>query len=211
MDFYVMLNVNPMNTLKTASDSFLIGSYLTGNQKAFAIIVQRYQSRVFSTALVVVKDRYVAEDILQETFCRFVVVLQKGTYAHHDKLAGYLLRVAHNLAIDFVRKKGNMPQIVSPDGEDIFRFLNISDNSSLYKTEKEEMLADLKEAIKELPDDQREIVLLRCFSHMTFKEIADFTGLNINTALGRMRYAVQGLRKILLKKKEAYDTNLYPQ
>lgn len=200
-----------MNSLKTVSDSALIESYLSGNQKSFEQLVRRYQSRVYSTAYVVVKDRYVAEDILQDTFCKFVLVLQKGNYTHADKLCGYLVRIAHNLSIDHVRRQKISPQIVSPDGDDIFSYLNIPDNDSLLRQDKESMLADLKWAIKQLPDDLREIVLLRCFSNMAFKEISELTGLNINTALGRMRYAVQHLKKILPKKKENYDPNLYPQ
>lgn len=200
-----------MNTLKAVSDSFLIESYQSGNQKAFAQLVRRYQSRIYTTAFVVVRDRYVAEDILQDTFCKFVVVLQKGTYKHSDQLCGFLLRIAHNLAIDHVRKQTAAPKIVSPDGEDIFSFLNIPDHASLIKQNRDEMLNDLKEAIKQLPDDQREIVLLRCFSNMSFREISELTGLNINTALGRMRYAVQSLKKILLQKKEKYDPKFYPQ
>ncbi|HRH33643.1 MAG TPA: sigma-70 family RNA polymerase sigma factor [Catalimonadaceae bacterium] len=200
-----------MTSLTSVSDSLLIESYLSGNQKAFAQLVRRYQSRIFTTANLVVRDRYVAEDILQDTFCKFVLVLKNGGYTHSDKLSGYLVRIAHNLAIDHVRKMKVAPQIVSHDGEDIFRFLNISDNSSLITEEKEMMLADLKWAITQLPDQQREIVILRCFSNLTFKDISEITGLNVNTALGRMRYAVQSLKKILATKKEKYDPNLYPQ
>lgn len=200
-----------MTSLKSASDSLLIESYLSGNQKAFALIMRRYQSRIYSTALLVVKDKYIAEDILQDTFCKFVGALKKGNYSHLDKLGGFLVRVAHNLAIDHVRKVNLLPKITSSEGEDVFRFLNIPEEDPFIRERKQSMLIDLKWAITQLPDDQREVVLMRCFAKMSFNEIAEITGLNINTALGKMRYAVISLKKILAKKKEKYDPNLYPQ
>jgi len=200
-----------MQTLQAVSDSFLIESFLSGNQKSFEQLVRRHQSRIFSTALLVVRDKYVAEDILQESFIRFFKVLQSGKYKEEGKLLPYLLRISHNLAIDYIRTSKKAPAITSADGEDVFRFLDLKVESTLDRMEKDELNGRLKWAIAQLPDDQREVVILRHFAQMTFKEIAELTGLNINTALGKMRYAIKGLRKHLVQKQKKYDPNLYPR
>lgn len=198
-----------MQALRAVSDSQLIDSFLSGDQKSFEALVRKYQGRVYSAALLVVKDKYVAEDILQDSFIRFFKKLQAGEYKEIGKLLPYLLRVANNLAIDHVRRAKLLPRITTSDGTDVFLLLNVKGDSALRDLEKKEMQELLKDAIAQLPPDQREVILLRYFAGMSFKEIADITGLNFNTALGRMRYAVRSLRKQLLQYKENYDPNLY--
>lgn len=201
-----------MQTLQAVSDSSLIESFLSGNQKAFEQLVRRHQSRVYSTALLVVRDKYVAEDILQDSFIRFFNVLQSGKYREDGRFLPYILRISHNLAIDYIRNSKRVPTITSSDGEDVFRFLDFKTESALDCMEKEERNGHLKWAISKLPDDQREVVILRHFGKMSFKEIADLTGLNINTTLGKMRYALVNLRKhLVVQKKTKYDPNFYPR
>ena len=200
-----------MHNLKAESDSFLIESFVSGDQKAIAVLVKRYQSKVYTAANLVVKDRYVAEDILQDTFCKFIIAVREEKYKHLDKLGGYLVRVAHNLAIDYIRRKNIAPTITNYDGEDIFQFLNIREDSALDSEDANDLHARLRKAINQLPDEQREIVLLRYFAQMSFKEIADLTHINLNTALGRMRYGVMNLRKHLIQKEKEYDSKLYPE
>lgn len=200
-----------MQTLQAVSDSQLIESFLAGDQKSFELLVRRYQGKVYTTALLIVRDKYVAEDILQDSFIRFFKKLQEGQYTEKGKLLPYLLRVANNLAIDYIRREKLLPRITTSDGSDLFRFLNLKAESSTAKLEKNEMSELLKLAINNLKPAEREVIALRYFAGMSFKEIADITGLNHNTALGRMRYAVRSLRKQLLQYKESYDPNLYPR
>lgn len=200
-----------MQTLQAVSDSSLIESFLSGNQKSFEQLVRRHQSRVYSTALLVVRDKYAAEDILQDCFIKFFHVLQAGKYQENGRLLPFLLRIAHNLAIDYIRRSKHVPIITSSDGEDVFRFIDIKTESVLDQLEKGEMNSRLKWAISQLPDDEREVVILRHFGKMSFKEIAEVTGLNLNTALGKMRYALINLRKQLIPKQKKYDPNFYPR
>lgn len=200
-----------MQTLQAVSDSSLIESFLSGNQKSFELLVRRHQSRIYSTALLVVRDKYVAEDILQDCFVRFFKTLQAGKYKEDGRLLQYLLRISHNLAIDYVRRLKIVPTIRTEEGVDIFQFLDFEEETTLDRMERDQDHSRLKWAISLLPDDQREVVILRTFGNCTFKEIADITGLNFNTALGKMRYAIKSLRKHLIQNAKKYDPNLYPK
>jgi len=200
-----------MNTLKASADCDLIESFLSGNQKCFETIVRRHQSRVYSTAMLVVRDKYVAEDILQETFLKFFKVLMEGKYTHQDKLLPYLLRVSHNLAVDYLRKYSRTPVITSVNGKEIFNFLNIGEEFSFDSFDRDIEKERLKWAISKLPEKHREILLLRYFADMSYKEISEMLGLNLNTCLGRMRYAIKNLKKYLVPKVKRYDQNLYPK
>ena len=200
-----------MNTVHAVSDSQLLESFRSGSEKAFETLVRRHQSRVYSTAMLVVRDQEVAQDIVQDTFLKFFNVFQSGKYNEEGKLLPFLLRVAHNLAIDYIRKKSRLPKITSSDGKDIFSFLNISDETTFDGIEKKESHETLRLAISKLPPIQQELLILRFFGKMSFNEISELTQINKNTCLGYVRNAVINLRKHLVPKVISYDSNLYPK
>ena len=191
------------------NDSELVTLYIRGNDKAFATLVQRYKSKVYTTIYLVVKDQYVAEDLLQDTFIKAVEVLRDGRYNEEGKFLPWILRIAHNLAIDYFRREKRYPTVVFEDGSNVFNSLEFAEDSIESMQIKRESHEYLRDLIKRLPDQQREVLVMRHYDDMSFQEIADATGVSINTALGRMRYALINLRKMMGKSAYAYDTNLY--
>lgn len=193
------------------SDSELISLYKNGNEEAFESIVNRHKRRVYTSIYLIVKDTFVAEDLLQETFIKVVNTVKTGRYNEEGKFLPWLMRIAHNLAVDHFRKEKRYPTIVMEDGEKIFNNLEFSEDSF----ESRQLVADthnkLKQLIKELPESQREVLVMRHYMEMSFQEIAESTGVSINTALGRMRYALINLRKKIRKYNIAYDKNIYPE
>jgi RNA polymerase sigma-70 factor (ECF subfamily) len=193
------------------SDSKLLSLYIKGNEEAFAELVQRHKSRVYTTIYLIVKDQYVAEDLFQETFIKVVKTLKKGTYNEEGKFLPWVLRIAHNLAIDHFRKAKRYPTIVLEDGSPVFNSMEFTEENFETAQLREDTNAMLKRFIKELPDAQREVLIMRHYMEMSFQDIADATGVSINTALGRMRYALINLKKQMDKHHIAYDQNLYPK
>jgi len=200
-----------MNTLRASTDLELLESFNSGNQKAFETLVRRHQKQIYTAALVVVRDRYVAEDILQETFIKFFKELRTGRYEERNKMQAYLVRISHNLAIDYVRKSAKIPLITNVYGKDIFDFLNIDAEISLDDFDGDIEKERLRWAIHKLPDEVREMVLLRCFAQMSYKDISELINVNQNSCLGRMHKAVQLLKKYLVPKEKRYDQKLYPK
>jgi RNA polymerase sigma-70 factor (ECF subfamily) len=193
------------------SDSKLLSLYRNGNEEAFAELVQRHKSRVFTTIYLIVKDQYTAEDLFQETFIKVVKTLKKGSYNEEGKFLPWVLRIAHNLAIDHFRKAKRYPTIVLEDGSPVFNSMEFTEENFETAQMREDTNAMLKRFIKELPDAQREVLIMRHYMEMSFQDIADATGVSINTALGRMRYALINLKKQMDKHHIAYDQNLYPK
>jgi len=176
-------------------DGQLLDLYRTGNEEAFEVLVNRHKDRVYTTAYLIVKDRYRAEDLMQETFIKAINTIKQGKYNEEGKFLPWLLRIAHNLAIDSFRKDKRYPTIVMEDGGNIFNSLAFAEGTFEDKQIKEDTHDLLKRLIKELPDSQREVLIMRHYMDMSFQEIADATDVSINTALGRMRYALINLRK----------------
>lgn len=191
-------------------DAQLVKQYLAGKDSCFQTLMERYKNRVFTTALMIVQDRYIAEDITQETFIKVIKTIRKGKYNEEGKFGPWIARIAHNLAIDHTRKQKKTPTIVTDTGEPVFENLNFTDESYEKDQIGKEDTRMVKDLIKTLPQTQREVLILRHYADMSFKEIADATGVSINTALGRMRYALINLRKEI-DKRNAYDQNLYPR
>lgn len=200
-----------MDTLQAVSDSQLLESFRSGSEKAFETLVRRHQSRIYSAAQLIVRDQDVAHDIVQDTFLKFFRVFQEGRYADDGKLLPFLLRVAHNLAIDHYRKKSRLPMVTTSDGKDIFSFLNIGQEDAFDTLERKENHDILRLAISKLPPIQQELIILRYFGKMPFKDISELTGINKNTCLGYVRNAVINLRKYLIPKVKSYDSKLYPK
>ncbi len=194
------------------NDSELVSRYINdGDEHAFEILVRRYKSKIYTTIYLIVKDTYVAEDLLQDTFVKAVDVLRSGRYNDEGKFLPWVLRIAHNMAIDYFRREKRYPNIVFEDGNNVFNTLDFAEDSVQEMQIKTETYNHLRDLIKQLPDSQREVLVMRHYEDMSFQEIADATGVSINTALGRMRYALINLRKMMSKHSPSYDTNLYAE
>ena len=195
----------------SVSDSDLISLYKNGNEEAFTDLVNRHKNKIYTTVYMIVKDTYLAEDLLQETYIKVVNTIKSGRYNEEGKFLPWVTRIAHNLAIDHFRKAKRYPTIVMEDGSNVFNSLEFSEDSIESQKIKEDTHALLRDLIKELPDTQKEVLMMRHYMQMSFQEIAEATGVSINTALGRMRYALINLRKKMDKLNIAYDKNLYPK
>ena len=197
-----------MHTTKL-TDGQLLSQYKAGNEEAFAVLLERHKDRVFTTIYVIVKDRYQAEDLMQDVFIKVINVIKKGKYNEEGKFLPWILRIAHNLAIDYFRKSKRFPEIVMEDGSSVFNTLEFSQAPVEDEHIKKDTHNLLKKYIQELPEAQKEVLVMRHYMQMSFQEIADATGVSINTALGRMRYALINLRKKLQHTNIAYDQNFY--
>lgn len=193
------------------SDSQLISLYKNGNEEAFSTLVNRHKKKIYTTIYLIVKDQYLAEDLMQDTFVKVVNTVKSGRYNEEGKFLPWVSRIAHNLAIDHFRKAKRYPTIVMEDGSNVFNTLEFSESSMESKQIQQDTHAVLRDLIRELPDSQREVLMMRHYMQMSFQEIADTTNVSINTALGRMRYALINLRKKMEQKHIAYDKNLYPR
>jgi RNA polymerase sigma-70 factor (ECF subfamily) len=191
------------------TDSELLSNYKNGNEEAFAELLNRHKDRVYTSIYLIVKDRYVAEDLLQEVFIKAVKTIKSGRYNEEGKFLPWILRIAHNLAIDYFRRSKRYPTIVMEDGNSVFNTLEFSETSIEDEHIKQDTYNMLKGYIKELPDTQREVLIMRHYMKMSFQEIAEATDVSINTALGRMRYALINLRKKFEQNQKAYDKNVY--
>ncbi|MCL7988985.1 sigma-70 family RNA polymerase sigma factor [Sphingobacterium sp. lm-10] len=186
-----------MKILKKLGDQELIQAYVSGDERALQVLLERHKSKIFTSIYLQVKDDFLAEDIFQETFIKVINTLQAGRYNDEGKFLPWVMRIAHNMVIDHFRKEKRAPSVVSNDGFDIFEVLQFSDDNAESKLVKDQRDVDLKKLIQLLPDDQKEVLIMRHFCDMSFKDIADVTEVSINTALGRMRYALSNLRKMI--------------
>ncbi|MEP5610662.1 MAG: RNA polymerase sigma factor [Cyclobacteriaceae bacterium] len=191
------------------NDSELLSLYIGGNEEAFEELLNRHKDRVFTTIYLIVKDRYTAEDLMQEVFIKAIRTIKSGKYNEEGKFLPWILRIAHNLSIDHFRREKRYPTIVMEDGSSVFNSLEFSETSIEDEHIKQDTYNLLKGYIKELPETQREVLMMRHYMKMSFQEIADATDVSINTALGRMRYALINLRKKFEQNQIAYDKNLY--
>lgn len=179
----------------------MVTRYINGDIDALNTLISRHKKRVFTAILVLVKDRYIAEDIFQETFFKVIDSLQAGTYKEEGKFLPWVLRISHNLCIDYFRKIKRKPVIVDSEGNDILTSIGFLDESAEDKWMRKQSIHSIRELIRQLPDEQREVLILRHYAELSFKEIAEMTNVSINTALGRMRYALLNLRKMVKEKK----------
>ncbi|MER2998108.1 RNA polymerase sigma factor [Pontibacter populi] len=200
-----------MNTTTQMSDSALVSLYISGNENAFEQLVNRHKNKVFTTIVLIVKDTYTAEDLMQDAFIKAIHTMKSGRYNEEGKFSSWICRIAHNLAIDFFRKEKRSPMITLEDGSNVFNTLAFAADSAESLQIKEDTCVRLRELIQTLPQTQREVLMMRHYADMSFQEIADATGVSINTALGRMRYALINLRKKMLNGNIAYDKNIYSE
>ena len=184
---------------KVISDSVLVKNYIQGNEKSLEILIIRHKQRVFGFILSKVLDREVAEDIFQDTFIKVINTLKRGAYNEEGKFLPWVMRISHNLIIDHFRRNKRMPKFNNSEEFDIFSVLSDEVLNVEKQIIRDQILEDVKGLISELPDDQKEVLMMRMYRDMSFKEIAENTDVSINTALGRMRYAIINLRKLIDK------------
>jgi|SRR5690606_7695123 len=180
-------------------DSALVKEYISGNEKSLEILINRHNQRITSFIYSKVMDRDVTEDIFQDTFIKVIKTLKRGSYSEEGKFLPWVMRIAHNLIIDYFRKNKRMPKFEGSDDFNIFSVIGDEKLNAEKQIIKDQIDTDLRLLIEELPEDQKEVLLMRIYRDMSFKEISENTGVSINTALGRMRYALINMRKIIEK------------
>ncbi|MFC2090279.1 RNA polymerase sigma factor [Bacteroidota bacterium] len=180
------------------SDHDLVQAFLNGDESCVETLFNRHRSKVYTYILLTIKNQALAEDLFQETFIKVIQSLRKGKYRDNGRFLSWVIRIAHNLIIDHFRKEKQMNSISNDDSDiDLFNNKKLTDSNIEDLLISEQIRRDLRKLISELPEDQREVVLLRHFGGLSFKEISEHTGVSINTALGRMRYALINMRKMI--------------
>lgn len=188
-----------MNTL-VVSDEMLISNYINGDHSALDVLINRHSKKVYAYILMLVRDKTEADDIFQDTFVKVINTMRSGAYNEEGKFVQWVMRISHNLVIDFFRNNKKMPQADGGEDFDIFDTIGIVDGNIEEQMISDQIYTDVRMLVELLPSDQREVLKMRMYEDMSFKEIADATNVSINTALGRMRYALINLRKIAKEK-----------
>ena len=192
-----------MKNLSYLSDQQIVHMYMNGDANALSTLVNRYKDKIFTSIYLLVKDKYLAEDIFQDVFIRVIDTLKGGKYTDEGKFLPWAMRIAHNLCVDHFRKVKRNPTIKTSDDRDIFEVLNFSEAGVDTRIMHEQTSDKVRRMIDLLPEDQREVIILRHYADLSFKEIAQLTNCSINTALGRMRYGLLNMRKMMTEKQIA--------
>ncbi len=189
-----------MKSLLHKSDHDLINLFIENDLRALEVLVLRHKDKLHTSILFLVKDRHLAEDIFQDVFIKIIDTIRGGRYTEEGKFLPWAMRIAHNLCVDHFRKVKRTPMIKNSDDHDIFEVLNFSEDGADVKMMKQQSHARVRKMLELLPEDQREVIVLRHYAELSFKEIASLTNCSINTALGRMRYGLINLRKMKTEK-----------
>ena len=192
-----------MKSLMNLSDQQLIHLYLDGDAEALSNLVYRYKDKIYTSIYLLVKDKYLAEDIFQDAFIRIIDTLKGGRYTDEGKFLPWAMRIAHNLCVDHFRKVKRTPSIRTSDDRDIFEVINFSEPGIDERIMQSQSHDRVRKMLDFLPEDQREVIIMRHYADLSFKEIAALTHCSINTALGRMRYGLINLRKMMVEKQIA--------
>ena len=190
-----------MQSYAHLTDAHLVNNYIQGDEKSLEILVYKHKSKIYNFIFSKVFDRDIAEDIFQETFIKVIKTLKNGVYNEEGKFLSWVMRISHNLVIDFFRKSNRMPKFEASDDYDVFQFIKDGSPNAENKMIDNQVIKDLQNLILKLPEDQKEVLNMRLYRDMSFKEIAEITGVSINTALGRMRYAIINMRKMAQENK----------
>ena len=186
-----------MKPLRTMTDEELVVFYAQGNNAAFDVLLNRHKSSIHSYIYFMVRNKELAEDIFQETFVKVIMTIKQGRYTENGKFKAWITRIAHNLVIDGIRQERNENTISNDEVEvDLFNNMKLCDGTVEDNLVRRQVLSDVKKLVRHLPDNQREVLEMRYYRNLSFKEIADITGVSINTALGRMRYAILNMRRM---------------
>ena len=189
--------------LNQSTDNQLVLSFQEGNNDALEILVNRHKDKIFSTILFLVKDKYLAEDLFQDVFIKIIDTLRVNRYNEEGKFLPWATRIAHNLCIDHFRKVNRKPTITTGDNRDIFDMITVPENGADTVMMQGQSHDRIRKIVDMLPDEQREVIVLRHYADMSFKEIAEMTNCSINTALGRMRYGLLNMRRLMTEKQIA--------
>ncbi|MBI1780231.1 MAG: sigma-70 family RNA polymerase sigma factor [Sphingobacteriales bacterium] len=192
-----------MHTFNKLSDQQLIHLFQEGTSEALETLVLRHKDKIYTSIFLLVKDKYLAEDIFQDVFIRVIDTVRGGRYTEEGKFLPWAMRIAHNLCVDHFRKLKRTPAIKTSDNHDIFEVINFSEEGADTKMMKRQSYDRVRRMLDLLPEEQREVIILRHYADLSFKEIADLTSCSINTALGRMRYGLINLRKMMVEKQIA--------
>ena len=192
-----------MNSLRKKTDHELIQDFQGGDLYALETLILRHKEKMYTSILFLVKDKYLAEDIFQDVLIKIIDTIRGGRYKEEGKFLPWAMRIAHNLCVDHFRKVKRTPTIRNSEDKDIFEVLNFADDSAETVMIKRQSHHRVREMLERLPEDQREVIILRHYADMSFKEIAAATNCSINTALGRMRYGLINLRKLMVQKQIA--------
>jgi RNA polymerase sigma factor (sigma-70 family) len=179
------------------SDQQLIALYLEGDERSFETLLNRHRQKIYTSIYLFVKDTALAEDIFQEVFIKIIDTLRKGKYNHEGKFVQWAMRISYNMCVDYFRRNKRRPKVAPTDTFDIFDVLQVSDDNAEQRIIKSQTHEKIRSLVDQLPPEQREVVILRHYADMSFKEIAKLTRVSINTALGRMRYALINIRKMV--------------
>jgi RNA polymerase sigma factor (sigma-70 family) len=185
------------------SDQQLIRLFADGNSLALETLVMRYKDKIYTSIFLLIKDKYLAEDIFQDVFIRVIDTLRSGRYTDEGKFLPWAMRIAHNLCVDHFRRVRRTPVIKTSDDRDIFEVLHFSEEGADKKMMQRQSHDRVRKMLDKLPEEQREVIVLRHYGELSFKEIAEHTNCSINTALGRMRYGLINLRKMMAEKQIA--------
>ncbi|MEM9921151.1 MAG: sigma-70 family RNA polymerase sigma factor [Bacteroidota bacterium] len=182
------------------NDQSLIACYLEGNERAFEELLNRHKNKIYTSIYLFVKDQSLAEDIFQEVFIKIIDTLRKGKYNHEGKFVQWAMRISYNMCVDYFRRNKRRPKVSPTEAFDIFDILQVTDDNAEQRIIKSQTHAKVRKLVDQLPPEQREVVILRHYADMSFKEISQLTRVSINTALGRMRYALINIRKMIEEK-----------
>ncbi len=186
-----------MVSIHQLTDAELIQSYQSGNGRSIELLIHRYKDKIYTAIFMLVRDKFLAEDIFQEAFLKMIRTIKSGTYAEQGKFLPWAMRVAHNLCMDHFRKVRNNISVILPDGRDLSELIPIATGDAGEGIERRQTHESIRSLIEQLPDEQREVITMRIYGDQSFKEIAALTGVSINTALGRMRYGLINLRRMI--------------
>lgn len=181
------------------SDALLVQNYIAGNEEALSTLIKRHESRIYGFIYSKISDRDVSNDIFQDTFIKVIKTLKSNSYNEEGKFLPWVMRISHNLIIDHFRKNKKMPLFRETEEFSIFSIMSDDSPTIENKIIADQVELDIKKLIEELPLDQKEVLVMRMYQDMSFKEISEITGVSINTSLGRMRYALMNLRKVIDK------------
>ncbi|NJK82758.1 MAG: sigma-70 family RNA polymerase sigma factor [Saprospiraceae bacterium] len=190
----------PLSDQLTLSDQLLIKHYLEGDERSFEVLLNRHQQKIYTSIYLFVKDQSLAEDIFQEVFIKIIDTLRKGKYNHEGKFLQWAMRISYNMCVDYFRRSKRRPQVSPTETFDIFDVLQVADDNVEESIMKSQTHERIRKLVDMLPPEQREVVILRHYADMSFKEIAKLTRVSINTALGRMRYALINIRRLIEEK-----------
>lgn len=185
-------------SLAAISENELIKSFINGNHSSLQTLIERHQNRLYSYIFLLVKDKQLADDVFQDTYVKVINTLKRGSYNDEGKFIQWVMRIAHNLVIDHFRKSKKVPTVDNSYNDfDVFDTIKFTDPSVEERIVKDQIHSDVRKLLDYLPEEQKEVLYLRCYSGLSFKDIAEQTEVSINTALGRMRYAIINMRKII--------------